>query len=100
MIPRGCTCENSFSLPFNQEEIESLCITYKENEEIRLKKYLDDCIFKDGKIYVALSQEDTLKFDDNASIKIQIKIKLKDGTVTKSKKIETYTDEVFCNEVI
>ena len=100
MIPKGCTCENSFSFPYEKEEVESLHIAYKENDAMILEKRLEDCVFKDGKIYVALSQEDTLKFTDNEYIKIQIKAKLKDGAVTKSNVIETYTDEVLYNGVI
>ena len=100
MIPKGCTCENSFLFPFNEKDVESICITYKENEVIRLQKHLEHCIFKNGRIYVALSQEDTLTFGDNAFIKIQIRAKLKDGAATKSNIMETYTDEIIYNEVI
>ena len=100
MIPRGCTCENSFLFPFDEKEVATLCITYKEDEVIKLQKHLEDCIFKDGRIYVLLSQEDTLKFNNNAFIKIQIRAKLTDGAATKSNVMETYTDEVVYDGVI
>lgn len=100
MIPKGCTCENSFSVPFSEEEVDNLCVTYKQNKVIKFEKKLEDCIIKNGKLYIALTQEDTLKLDDYGIIKIQIKSKLKSGAVTKSNIVETYTDEVLCNEVI
>ena len=100
MIPKGCTCENSFLFPYKQEEVAKLCITYKEDDVIKLQKNLEDCTFKDGKIYVGLSQEDTLKFTDNAFIKIQIRVRLKDGACTKSNAMETYTDDVVFDGVI
>lgn len=100
MIPKGCTCENSFLFPYKQEDIAKLRIDYKEDDVIKLQKNLDDCTFKDGKIYISLSQEDTLKFTDNAFIKIQIRVRLKDGATTKSNVMETYTDDVVYNGVI
>lgn len=101
MIPAGCTCENSFLVPHPKEEIDVLLITYVQKDEIRLEKELDDCTFKDGRAYVSLSQEDTLKFDENDGfIKVQIRIKLKNGAVTKCDVIETYTDEVLNKKVI
>lgn len=100
MIPKGCTCENSFSVPFLEENVACLRITYKQNGVIKIEKNLEDCTFKNGKVYVALTQEDTLKLDDKGIIKIQIRGRLEDGAATKSNIIETYTDEVLCNEVI
>ena len=100
MIPKGCTCENSFSFPYEENEVESIHIAYKENKVMVLEKHLEDCIFQDGKIVVALSQEDTLKFTDNAFIKIQIRVKFKNGIATKSNIIETHTDDVIYNGVI
>lgn len=100
MIHKGCTCENSFPIPFPKEEIVSVCIAYKQNGVIKLEKKTEDCTFKNEKLYVSLSQEDTLKFDDNSIVKIQIKMKLKNGAVTKSNVMETYTDEVLSDGVI
>lgn len=100
MIPKGCTCENSFSFPYDEKDIENIHIAYKENKVMVLEKHLEDCIFQDGKIVVTLSQKDTLKFTDDAFIKIQIRVKFKNGIVTKSNIIETYTDDVIYNGVI
>ena len=100
MIPKGCTCENSFSIPYDKEEIATLLITYQQNKVNVVEKTLDDCSFVDGKIYIVLSQEDTLKFNDEESIEIQIRIKLNNGVVTKCKIIKTYTDRVLNDGVI
>lgn len=100
MIPKGCTCENGFLFPFPENEVEVLYVTYKQNGVIKFHKNLEDCVFKDGKIYVALTQEDTLKFDDKGIIKIQIRGTLKNGAATKSNIMETFTDEVLYDGVI
>lgn len=100
MIARGCTCKNVFSIPFDGGNIEKLFITYQQGGKMVLEKELADCEFSDGTVSVELSQEDTLVFVHGVVIKIQIRVKLKDGTVTKSNIIDTYADQILKNEVI
>ena len=100
MIGKGCTCRNTFTLPFNTDKINAICIVYCQNDKVLLKKQLEDCSFSNKVVTVELSQEDTLNFDHSKIIKIQLKIKLKDDTVVKSNVIETITDELLCCEVI
>lgn len=100
LIAKGCTCENAFSLPYDQSEIAALVITYQQKGVTKVEKTIDDCTFTAGKVHVSLSQEDTLKFDDDAIIRIQIRIRLNNGIVTKSQIVETYTDNVLKDGVI
>ena len=100
MILTGCTCKNTFTIPFSEDDIEAMVITYCQDKVPIVEKLLCDCSFEDGYACVDLSQEDTLKFKDNALVKIQIKIKLNDGSVTKSKSIEVRADEVLNREVL
>ena len=100
MICKGCTCRNIFSLPFNENDIDVLFITYQQNGKTVFEKTKDDCEFTDGHVSVLLTQEDTLKLLNESIVKIQIRLKLVNGTVTKSRVIETYTDIVLKNEVI
>lgn len=100
MIGRGCTCRNIFTIPYAQDEIEVMFITYQQRNKTVLEMTKDRCTFENGTVSVMLLQEETLEFDSSLPIKIQIRVKLTDGTVTKSRIIETHTDELLKNEVI
>lgn len=100
MIGKGCTCINTFAFPFAEDSVEAVRISYWQGGNILFNKELCDCAFSDGEVSVRLNQEDTLKFDSSQIIKIQLKVKLVGGAVTKSNVIETITDEVLCCEVI
>ena len=100
MIAKGCTCKNTFSIPFAESEIKVIFITYQQKGKTVIEKSLPDCTFSDGKVSVVLTQEDTLLLAENEYIEIQIRVRLHDGTLTKSKIVETYTDKVLKNEVI
>lgn len=100
MIPKGCTALNSFHIPYNAAEIAVAWVTYVQAGAIVLDKTTDDCIIGDGIVTVNLSQEDTLKLKPWTSIQIQIRIRLHDGRVTKSKIFETTTDRLLKEMVI
>ena len=100
MIAKGCTCDHSFTIPYARGDIAAMIITYQQRGITKVEKTLDDCTFASGKVQVQLSQEDTLKFDDDAVVQIQIRIRLNNGLVTKSGIIETYTDNILNNGVI
>lgn len=100
MIAKGCTCKNSFPIPYTEEEIAALFVTYQQNNTTVFEKKLADCTFENGNLSVRLSQEETLLFEDNATIRIQVRVRLKDGTATKSNIIETYADSVLKGDVI
>ena len=100
MIPKGCTCRNTFEIPYSESEVEAICITYKQGDKTLFDKKLNDCTFSEGAVTVHLNQEDTLKFDSQKVIKIQLKVKLVGDMVTKSNIVETITDELLCCEVI
>ncbi len=100
MIAKGCTCRNTFEFPYSEDEVEAVCITYCQGDKVLFNKKLNDCAFSEGAVTVHLNQEDTLMFDSQQIIKIQLKVKLVGGAVVKSNIIETITDEVLCCEVI
>jgi hypothetical protein len=100
MISKGCTCKNIFTLPFNREDVQVIYITYQQDRKTIFEKDINQCEFSDGTVSVNLTQEDTLKLNDNSTVEIQIRLKLADGSATKSQIIETYADEVLKNGVI
>ena len=100
IIPKGCTVINTFTIPYTEDEIEVVYITYQQSCVTIIEKTLSDCTFVDGKMSVELSQEDTLLFDDNYAINIQIRIRLKNGMATKSNIIGAQTDKLLKKGVI
>ena len=100
MIGKGCTCENTFTIPFMEDEIEAIRITYCQKDKVLFEKELGDCTFSEGVVSITLNQEDTLKFDSFQIIEIQLKVKVRGGSVVKSNIIETVTDKVLSCEVI
>lgn len=100
MILTGCTCKHTFTIPCDKDDICAMYITYRQNGKTVLEKTLTDCELTAGKVCVPLTQEDTLAFQDETCVKIQLKLKRNDGTVMKSKIIDTYSDVVFNKEVI
>lgn len=100
MIAKGCTVKNAFSIPYKEDEIDVLYITYQQQGDTVLEKELSDCAFGEGFVSVDLSQEDTLAFQSNQSVQIQIRAKLKNGIATKSKVIKTMTDNILKDGVI
>ena len=99
MIPKGCTCKNTFLIPFTENQIKDIIITYMQQDQIILEKVKKDCTFNDCKVTVDLTQEESMKFDETKIIRMQIKIKTNDDHVVKSNIMETYTDELF-NKVV
>ena len=100
MIATGCTCKNTFTFPYNKNDVELLFITYQQSGQTVFEKQIGDCEISDGCVSVLLTQEETLKLHNKSIVKIQIRVKLTNGNVTKSNVIEASTDVVLKNEVI
>ena len=100
MISTGCTGENLFCLPCGEEEIAVMYITYQQDEETVLEKTKEDCVFEGETACLTLSQEDSLKFDPDAEILIQIRIRLTDGRAIKSDIMRAAADRLLKDGVI
>lgn len=104
IIPKGCTCINTFTVPFGKDECESVFITYQQNGKTVIEKTIDYLEFSEEegqkKVSAFLSQEETINLVSNERIKIQIRAKLKNTSVIKSNIIVTTTDELLKKDVI
>lgn len=100
MISKGCTIGNTFTIPFNGEDVEVIYITYQQRGKTIVEKTFADCSFGDGFVSIGLTQEETLLFESLVRVRIQIRARLKDGTVTKSNIIETDVDKLLKDGVI
>lgn len=96
---RGTTPTHQFRLPFEIDRVECLSITYgyRKNNEVVIKKTLEDCTVIDEYVILTLSQEDTLAFKNNSIIQVQMKVLSNSGTVVASSpyylKVESVLDE-------
>lgn len=100
MISKGCTITNTFTVPFSQDEVEVLYVTYQQREKTIIEKTLEDCVFADGSLSVGITQEESLLFTSLLPVKIQIRARLTDGTVTKSNIITAEVDKILKDGVI
>lgn len=71
---QGTTPTHYFTLPFSADIVANARIVYAQNERVVLKKELPDCECDGNVISVKLSQEETLLFDCNKPVEIQMRV--------------------------
>lgn len=100
MVSRGTTSTHIFTVPIDFTEATALYITYQQLGRTVLEKELSDCTVESDKITVHLTQADTVKFKEDMPVRIQIRVKMADGSAHKSAIIETTADELLKEGVI
>lgn len=100
MIIRGTTPKIEFDLPFSAEELKEVELTIAQKREVLYTKYKKDMEFNGYTGSVRLSQEETLAFNMNIPIQLQLRIQINDGRVfgTKAQSISPY--DLLKNEVL
>lgn len=102
---RGTTPVNVFFLydsedkPIDVSLIEDFVVTYVENGVVKLEKQKDDCVFEENCIKVVLSQADTLLFNPDTIIEIQIKAKFVDLNVYATEIVKTSFKKILNEEI-
>jgi hypothetical protein len=99
-IQQGATPTHKFKLPYSRDFVDSAIVTYAQNGETVLDKEGAELTIDDNAILVELTQEETLRFDENCDVRIQIKVKSKNGKVIPSKIIYASVEEVLNREVM
>ena len=99
-IFQGSTPTNEFTMPFPAEAIEKVIISYEQNDTVVLEKHTEDITISDYLLAVKLTQEETLKFEEDKLVAIQIKVKTTDGEVIPSEKIYDHIADVINKELI
>ena len=96
----GTTPTHTFNLPISTDDVAALRITYEQSGKIVLQKEKEDCTLRDKQVIVKLSQEDSLQFDSNVIVRIQLKVLTTGGDVIISKVIKKSTNIVLDKGVI
>ena len=97
---RGTTPTHSFVLPFGQEMIKTIEITYEQKFKTILKKKNDGVEFDGNLASVKLTQKETFMFEDGPAVKIQIRVLTPRGDVVASNPMFASVEECLSEEVL
>lgn len=97
---RGTTPTHKFALPFAASVVKDLTVTYcRENGEVIVKKRLRDCAVEDDVVSVTLSQQESLSFEPEEIVEVQIKLSTDGGNVLASPKYRIAVEDALDTEV-
>ena len=97
---RGTTKTHFFKLPFTSKAIKKARVVYTQNNNIVLKKEVEQEQLEDNTVVVKLSQEDTFKLIANTPVEIQLRLLFVNGDVKNSDIIRTSVSKCLDNEVL
>lgn len=80
-VIRGTTPTHSFKLPFDCSNISAAMVIYAQDNVEIFHKNKNDCEIDKDVVLVHLTQEETLKFDCNKNVQIQLKVKMANDEV-------------------
>ena len=72
---RGTTPTLGFSIPCAPEEITTAFVTLSQFGKVKVEKSMPDFLFDGGKLYVSLTQKDTLSLTAGFKTEIQLSIR-------------------------
>lgn len=97
---RGTTPYFSFVLPFPYDQIALGYITFSQNGNVVLDRANSTWTIDEKTATIHLTQEETLSFNADASVEIQLSIKTNDGEVIRSNIKRTTAERILKNEAI
>lgn len=97
---RGSTPTHVFRLPISTELIKALRITYVQKQKTVLEKTEQDVTMDGTTISLRLTQEETLAFNAECRVKIQLKVLTVNEEVLASRITEVFVEQVLNEEVL
>lgn len=94
---RGTTPTHTFTTDVDLTGASVLYLTYKQNGRIKVEKTIDDVTINPESVQVTLTQKETLAFDDEGDVRIQIRARFPDGSAVASNIIKT-TAQIILKE--
>ena len=92
---RGTTPTHTFTTDTDLSDVSAIYITYSQRGRTKVEKTIDDVRFGYNQISVVLSQADTLQFNANSPVYIQIRGKFADGSTIASNIMEASVGEIL-----
>ena len=91
-MTQGTTPLHTFVLPFNTDIIQAVRVSYEQKGKIVLEKSTADIARSENNLALTLTQEETLLFDANVLVRIQLHILTTAGSalVSKPKNVPVY----------
>lgn len=78
---RGTTPTITFNLPFYADTIANCEVYFSQADNLVLTKGYEDCVLSSKTLSVTLTQADTLKFDEEEKLEMQIRFVFLNGSV-------------------
>lgn len=97
---RGTTPTICFKLPFDDGQIAELWLTISQRGQEVLTKEKPDMTYDGEKYSIKLTQEDTLKLDDDQYAEIQLRIRTASGDAIASRVKRIAVEEILKDGVI
>lgn len=103
---RGTTPTLKFSL-YNKDKskfdtglVENIRVSFAQKGTLVMEKDIKECEIVDNTVRVTLSQEETLLFDYNAFVEMQLKIKTQGEKVVATSPVRVACGKILCEEII
>ena len=96
----GTTPKHTFTLPFDTSLIKTVQVTYKQGDKIVLKKKTEACTLDGATISYRLTQEETFLFDQETTVRIQVRVLTHDGQAPASDVMYRSPQECLDDEVL
>ena len=106
MFIPGETVNHQFTVPFQPSNISKAVVTYKQNGNIVLVKNVTSSSIRNGPvtgsaiIAVALTQEESLMFEDESEYCVQVNLRTTSGARAASKEMRDTTGPQHYKKVI
>lgn len=97
---RGTTPTHCFTLPFDGITVKKYNIVYSQNGVTVLKKREGDCTLENNTITLRLTQEETMLFDSEKEISIQLHMLTAGGDALVSNIHTDKAEDCLDNEVL
>lgn len=97
---KGTTPKLAFSLPFDTSGVSCVRVVFALNNTPILVKEGEECSFKENFVVLAFTQEETFLFECDTNYKVQMRVKLIDGSVIASDIMTLPVERCLDEEVI
>lgn len=97
---RGTTPTLTYTLPFETRDIERLWIAFAQRGREVLLLDAERCTIDGNKVVTKLTQEETLTLQQNATVEMQLRVLMVDGTALASRIITCPVNRILKDGVI